>query len=186
MPLFEALEAALGENLPLIAEDLGVITPDVEALRDGLGLPGMAILQFAFEDLVEGFGRSEFLPHNHRKALAVYTGTHDNNTLLGWWATLDPRLQHHARLYLNSDATEINWDFIRAALGSVADLALFPMQDVLGLGSEACMNRPGTSEGNWTWRYTEDQLTAETAERLLELTRLYGRLPYPVQAPSAP
>jgi 4-alpha-glucanotransferase len=180
MALFEALKSALGEELPLIAEDLGVITPDVEALRDGLGLPGMAILQFAFEDTSGGFGRSEFLPHNHRRRLAVYTGTHDNNTLLGWWATLDPTLQHHARRYLNSDAAEIQWDFIRAALASVADLALFPMQDILGLGPEACMNRPGISEGNWVWRYTRDQLDADTPGRLLELTRLYGRLPYPV------
>ena len=180
MALFEALKSALGEDLPLIAEDLGVITPDVEALRDGLGLPGMAILQFAFEDTSGGFGRSEFLPHNHRRRLAVYTGTHDNNTLLGWWATLDPTLQHHARRYLNSDAAEIQWDFIRAALASVADLALFPMQDILGLGPEACMNRPGISEGNWVWRYTPDQLDPDAAGRLLELTRLYGRLPYSV------
>jgi len=180
MDLFEALKSALGEDLPLIAEDLGVITPDVEALRDGLGLPGMAILQFAFEDTSGGFGRSEFLPHNHRRALAVYTGTHDNNTLLGWWATLDPTLQHHARLYLNSNGLELQWDFIRAALASVADLAFFPMQDLLGLGPEACMNRPGTSAGNWVWRYTPDQLDPDAAGRLLELTRLYGRLPYTV------
>jgi 4-alpha-glucanotransferase len=180
MALFEALRAALGEDLPLIAEDLGVITPDVEALRDGLGLPGMAILQFAFEDMAEGFGNSAFLPHNHRRQLAVYTGTHDNNTLLGWWETLDPDLQHHARLYLNSDGSAMQWDFIRAALASVADLAVFPMQDVLGLGPEACMNRPGVSQGNWAWRYTQDQLDPGAAERLLSLTRLYGRLPHPV------
>jgi 4-alpha-glucanotransferase len=178
MALFEALKAALGEDLPLIAEDLGVITPDVEALRDGLELPGMAILQFAFEDTDDGFGSSAFLPHNHRQRLAVYTGTHDNNTVLGWWATLTPALQYHARRYLNSDGAEINWDLIRAALASVADLALYPMQDVLGLGPEASMNRPGVSEGNWTWRYTQDQVAPEIAGRLLELTRLYGRLPY--------
>lgn len=180
MDLFRALKAALGEELPLIAEDLGVITDDVVALRDGLELPGMAILQFAFEDTAGGFGQSDFLPHNHHRRLAVYTGTHDNNTLLGWWAGLDPTLQHHARRYLNSDAAEIQWDFIRATLASVAALAFFPMQDVLGLGPEGCMNRPGNPDGNWVWRFTEDQIDAGTAERLLELTRLYGRLPYPV------
>jgi 4-alpha-glucanotransferase len=179
MALFRALKAALGEDLPLIAEDLGVITEDVVALRDGLGLPGMAILQFAFEDTAGGFGQSDFLPHNHRRALAVYTGTHDNDTLIGWWSGLDPELQHNARRYLNSDGVQIQWDFIRAALASVADLALFPAQDLLGLGSEACMNRPGRPQGNWTWRFTPDQVEPNTAERLLELTRLYGRLPYP-------
>jgi 4-alpha-glucanotransferase len=179
MALFDALRATLGEGLPLIAEDLGVITEDVEALRDGLDLPGMAILQFGFEDTEGGFGRSSFLPHNHRSSLAVYTGTHDNNTLLGWWALRDPATRHNAMLYLNSDGSEIHWDFIRSALGSVAALALFPMQDVLGLGAEACMNRPGTSEGNWLWRYREDMLTDDAAERLRVLSRIYGRLPYP-------
>ncbi|MBN2886225.1 MAG: 4-alpha-glucanotransferase [Chromatiaceae bacterium] len=180
MALFEALRAALGERLPLIAEDLGVITEDVEALRDALDLPGMAILQFGFEDIPEGFGRSHFLPHNHRTKLAVYTGTHDNNTLLGWWAARDEDTRAKACAYLNSKGAEVQWDFIRAALGSVASLALFPLQDVLGLGAEACMNRPGTAEGNWTWRYREEQLTPDTAERLRTLSRLYGRLPYPV------
>ncbi len=178
MDLFRALREALGSDLPLIAEDLGVITPDVEALRDGLGLPGMAILQFGFEDVAGGFGRSEFLPHNHRKNLAVYTGTHDNNTLLGWWADKDDEIRHQARRYLNSDGLAIHWDFIRAALASVASLALFPMQDVLGVGPEACMNRPGTTKANWVWRYREEELGSDTAGRLLELTRLYGRLPY--------
>lgn len=179
MALFDALRATLGEGLPLIAEDLGVITEDVEVLRDGLDLPGMAILQFGFEDTEGGFGRSSFLPHNHRRSLAVYTGTHDNNTLLGWWALRDPATRHNAMLYLNSDGSEIHWDFIRSALGSVAALALFPMQDVLGLGAEACMNRPGTSEGNWLWRYRDDMLTDDAAERLRVLSRIYGRLPYP-------
>ena len=180
MALFDALREALGDGLPLIAEDLGVITEDVEALRDGLGLPGMAILQFGFEDTEGGFGRSAFLPHNHRRDLAVYTGTHDNNTLLGWWARRDAAQQEHARLYLNSNETAIHWDFIRAALGSVAAFAIFPFQDVLGLGSEACMNRPGTAGGNWLWRYRDEMLDEAAAERLRRLSRLYGRLPYPV------
>jgi 4-alpha-glucanotransferase len=179
MALFDALRAALGEGLPLIAEDLGVITEDVEALRDGLDLPGMAILQFGFEDTEGGFGRSSFLPHNHRRSLAVYTGTHDNNTLQGWWSQRDPAIRRSAMLYLNSDGSEIHWDFIRGALGSVAALALFPMQDVLGLGAEACMNRPGTCEGNWLWRYRDEMLTDDAAERLRVLSRIYGRLPYP-------
>ena len=179
MDLFRALRAALGDDLPLIAEDLGVITEDVEALRDELQLPGMAVLQFGFEDLACGFGRSGFLPHHHRKRLAVYTGTHDNNTLLGWWASKDERVRTSACHYLRVDGREINWDFIRTALASVAELVLFPLQDALGLGAEACMNRPGTAEGNWMWRYRVEMLDPEIAARLLELTRLCGRLPYP-------
>ncbi|MBK1721927.1 4-alpha-glucanotransferase [Thiocystis violacea] len=179
MALFEALRAALGDDLPLIAEDLGVITEDVEALRDALKLPGMAVLQFGFEDLEDGFGRSAFLPHNHRQRLAVYTGTHDNNTSLGWWEARQEDLRRNIGLYLNSDTSEIHWDFIRAALGSSAAMALFPMQDLLGLGADACMNRPGTQEGNWVWRYRADMLEESAAERLHAMSRLYGRLPYP-------
>jgi 4-alpha-glucanotransferase len=180
MDLFDALGEALGDDLPLIAEDLGVITHDVEALRDRLGLPGMAILQFGFEETGDGFGGSCFLPHNHRRSLAVYTGTHDNDTLLGWWSLRDSSTRRHTMRYLNSDGSEIHWDFIRGALGSVAALALFPMQDMLGLGAEACMNRPGTSVGNWLWRYRAEMLTDAAAERLRALSRLYGRLPYPI------
>jgi len=181
MDLFNALRASLGQDLPLIAEDLGIITEDVEALRDQLDLPGMAVLQFGFEDLADGCGRSSFLPHNHRRQLAVYTGTHDNNTLLGWWADRDETTRHFSRLYLGADGREANWDFMRSALSSVANLALFPMQDVLGLGAEACMNRPGTEEGNWIWRYREEMLDESMANRLRELCRLYGRWPYPVE-----
>jgi 4-alpha-glucanotransferase len=179
MDLFRALRAELGDDLPLIAEDLGVITPDVELLRDDLELPGMAVLQFGFEDLEGGFGRSAFLPHNHRQRLAVYTGTHDNNTLRGWWADKSESIQRNAQRYLGSAGDEIEWDFIRAALSSVASISIFPMQDVLGLGSDACMNRPGTAEGNWVWRYRADMASEAIAARLLELSRLYGRLPYP-------
>ncbi len=179
MDLFRALETALGPDLPLIAEDLGVITPDVEALREGLRLPGMAVLQFAFEDTSDGFGQSGFLPHNHRRRLVVYTGTHDNNTICGWWSEKDQATQDLVRRYFNTDGTRIHWDFIRAALSSVAALALFPMQDLLGVGAEATMNRPGTPHGNWVWRCQETDLDPESAARLLDLTRLYGRLPYP-------
>lgn len=181
MDLFDVLFRALGERvdagLPLIAEDLGVITDDVIALRDALGLPGMAILQMAFED--ESFGEPRFLPHNHRARMAVYTGTHDNDTLVGWWATLRPELRETALAYLRGDGREINWDFIATALASVADLALFPVQDVLGLGSEARMNRPGSPGGNWAWRLLDGQLTGGVAERLAALSVLYQRTPHP-------
>ena len=178
--LFRALRRVLGDDLPLIAEDLGVITDDVEDLRDDLALPGMAILQFAFESTAGGFGRSPYLPHNHRRRLVVYTGTHDNNTVCGWWAAAGEPLRDHVRRYLNTDGAEVHWDFIRAALSSVAEAAVFPLQDALGLGAEACMNRPGTTEGNWTWRLAEDALTPDLAARLGDLSDLYGRLPYGV------
>jgi 4-alpha-glucanotransferase len=180
MDLFRALRVALGEELPLIAEDLGLITDDVIALRDSLKLPGMAILQFGFEDDSEGFAESSFLPHNHRKRLAVYTGTHDNDTLLGWWESLKPALREKTLRYLRSDGREIQWDFIATALASVADLALFPLQDLLGLGKTARMNLPGSPEGNWLWRCTEDQLVGADTERLAALSALYGRQVNPV------
>ena len=183
LDLFRALRAALGEELPLIAEDLGVITRAVEELRDTLGLPGMAILQFAFESTSKGFGRSQYLPHNHRRRLAVYTGTHDNNTVLGWWEAAEEPLRDHVRRYLDTDGAEVHWDFIRAALASVANAALFPLQDALGLGAEGCMNRPGTPDGNWTWRLVDGTITEGLAARLRELSDLYGRLPYPIQGP---
>jgi len=175
MDLFRALRAALGEELPLIAEDLGLITDDVIALRDGLKLPGMAILQFGFEDDSEGFAESLFLPHNHRKRLAVYTGTHDNDTVLGWWESLTPALRAKTLRYLRSDGREINWEFLTTALASVADMALFPLQDLLGLGKTARMNLPGSAEGNWLWRCTEAQLGSADAERLAAVSALYGR-----------
>jgi len=179
LDLFTALRQELGEDLPLIAEDLGVITEDVEALRDGLELPGMAILQFAFEPTTQGFGQGSYLPHNHRRRLVVYTGTHDNETVAGWWAGLDEPIRDHVRRYLNTDGAEVHWDLIRAALASVADMALFPLQDALGLGADACMNHPGTMRGNWVWRLGGDALTPALAERLRELASLYGRLPHP-------
>ena len=182
MDLFLALRAALGAELPLIAEDLGVITPDVEALRDGLELPGMAVLQFAFEDTSDGFGHCEFLPHNHQRRLGVYTGTHDNTTIRGWWADHDEASRSLVCRYFGTDGAEPHWTFIRAALASVASLALFPMQDLLGAGPEATMNRPGTAEGNWVWRYREQDLDPAAAERLQGLSRLYCRRPYPTGA----
>ncbi len=182
MALFDALKAALGPDLPLIAEDLGVITPDVEALRDGLELPGMAVLQFAFDE-TSGFGHCGFLPHNHQRRLVVYTGTHDNNTVRGWWAEQDAGTHDWVQRYLCTDGEQPHWAFIRAALSSVAAGALFPMQDLLGAGAEATMNRPGTAEGNWVWRYREADLDLASIGRLRDLSRTYGRAPHPVSGP---
>lgn len=170
--LFEAARAALGD-LPIIAEDLGVITPDVEELRDECGFPGMKVLQFAFG----GTSENPYLPHNYERRSVVYTGTHDNDTTAGWWSTLDERTRSHVQLYLGRSGEDISWDFIRVALASVSDTAIVPLQDVLGLGSEARMNLPGRAQGNWSWRYTPDALNPALAERLRLLTELYGRQP---------
>jgi 4-alpha-glucanotransferase len=179
LELFQVLREALGEDLPLMAEDLGVITEDVTELRDLLGLPGMAILQFAFEPPDDCYGVSDYLPHNHRRNLAVYTGTHDNDTVLGWWAQKPELTRSWVRAYLGTDGSEINRDFIRCALASVARYAIFPLQDLLGLGSEASMNRPGRANGNWTWRFRATQLDSALASDLKGLTALYGREPFP-------
>jgi len=180
--LFAALRDALG-RLPVIAEDLGLITPEVHALRDRWGVPGMRVLQFAFgSDDPE----DPFKPHNFPRNCVVYTGTHDNDTTVGWFH--DSSSGDHVRTpeevlrerrlalkYLASDGREIHWDFIRAALASVADTAIYPMQDVLGLGSQARMNVPSKPAGNWRWRLLEDQLTEACGSRLLDMTLLYGR-----------
>jgi len=180
--LFEAVQKALG-TLPIIAEDLGVITPEVDALREQFGFPGMRVLQFTFgsDPKADDYGS-----HNYPRNCVVYTGTHDNNTTIGWFRGEDvkhstqskkerEREKQVALKYLGTDGHEINWDFIRLALMSVADTAIIPMQDVLGLGSEARMNLPGTTEGNWCWRFVPDMLTEEIKARLKELTALYGR-----------
>jgi 4-alpha-glucanotransferase len=179
--LFEALRHALGE-LPIVAENLGVITPEVEALRHRFGFPGMSILQFAFGSDPQG---STFIPHNFVRELAAYTGTHDNDTTVGWWTSgvgdttrsaPDVEAERaYALDYLKSDGREIHWDFIRALIASVADLTIVPLQDVLGLGSEARMNLPGRPGGNWRWRYAPGALTPEITERLRKLTDIYGR-----------
>jgi 4-alpha-glucanotransferase len=170
--LFEAARQALGE-VPIIAEDLGLITPDVVELRDQLGFPGMKVLQFAF-----GVGPDEpYQPHNYLPHCVVYTGTHDNDTTAGWWSTESEQLRHHVRLYLGRDGSNISWDFIRLALASVAETAIIPLQDVLALGSAARMNTPGRASGNWSWRYTPDMLSSSLVEQLRVLTELYGRAP---------
>jgi 4-alpha-glucanotransferase len=169
--LFEAVGEALG-SLPIIAEDLGVITPDVEALRDEFGFPGMKVLQFAFG----GAPVNPYLPHTYERRCVVYTGTHDNDTTLGWWRTINASDREHVQLYLGRSGEDISWDFIRLALASVADTAIMPLQDVLKLGSEARMNTPGRPAGNWGWRYTPEQLDIFAGARLRQLAELYGRL----------
>lgn len=168
--LFEAIHAALGP-LAIIAEDLGKVTPDVEALRSAFAFPGMRILQFAFG----GGSANSFLPHRHRNDTVVYTGTHDNDTTRGWWDTATERERQHVRDYLGVDGHDIHWDLIRAACASVADTAIHPMQDILGLGTEHRMNYPGKSEGYWEWRLDWSEVHPEHANRLAHLCCLYGR-----------
>src|SRR2546427_3676507 len=181
--LFTSIRDALGE-LPIIAEDLGVITPEVEKLRDDFGFPGMRILQFAFSSDT----KNHDLPHNYHPNVVVYTGTHDNDTTVGWFnsvagegSTRDARQIECERefclKYLQTDGQEIHWDFIRALFASVADTAIVPMQDVLGLGTEARMNLPNSTSGNWLWRFRESALTVELAERLKDVGKLFGRTP---------
>jgi 4-alpha-glucanotransferase len=169
--LFKAINKALGP-MPIIAEDLGLITPDVDALRKKFGLPGMRILQFAFA----GDASDRFLPHNHEPDTVVYTGTHDNDTVAGWWASATDKERHSARAYLATDGHDMPWTLIRAAMASVADTAVHPMQDVLALGTEARMNYPGQESGWWQWRFTWAQVQPWHAERLLEMGQLYGRV----------
>jgi len=168
--LFKAIAKALGP-MPIIAEDLGVITPDVEALRKKFHLPGMRILQFAFG----GDASDRFLPHNHEPDTVVYTGTHDNDTVAGWWTTANDHERHFARGYLATDGHDMPWTMIRAAMASVADTAVHPMQDVLALPTECRMNFPGQESGWWTWRFQWSQVHPWHAGRLAELCRLYGR-----------
>jgi 4-alpha-glucanotransferase len=169
--LFSALKAALGD-LPIVAEDLGIITPDVEALRDSFSFPGMKILQFAF-----GSGSDNpYLPHNHVSSSVVYTGTHDNDTTLGWFTSLSAREKKMVLRYLDRAGDGIVWDLIRTALASVADTVIIPLQDVLELSGEFRMNLPGTAGGNWSWRFRKGVLTAKLAKRLLELAGIYGRV----------
>ena len=169
---FEAMEQKLGK-LPLIAEDLGVITPEVEALRDHFDFPGMKILQFAFG----GERNSTFLPHSFNQNCVVYTGTHDNETTVGWYENASPEEQDHVRRYLGISGQDIAWDLIRLALMSVADTAVIPIQDLMRLGTDARMNYPGRVGGYWRWRYTPDMLSHHITSNLRQLTVLYGRAP---------
>jgi len=178
----EAAQDTLGK-LPLVAENLGVITPEVEAIRLQFGFPGMSILQFAFGNDPQG---PDFRPHNYPRERVAYTGTHDCDTTVGWWTSTgrgestrteeDIRKERdYTRRYLNLDGQEIHWAFIRALMSSVADTVVFPLQDVLGLGTEARMNLPGTPSGNWRWRFASRDLTPALSRRLRELTETYER-----------
>ena len=180
--VFEALSKALDKKkgktanaLRIIAEDLGIITPEVRALRESLGLPGMRILQFAFD----GHTDNLYLPHNFESNTVVYTGTHDNDTTVGWWSTLAAHDQDFVRRYLGVSGHEIHWDLIRTASASVARFCIIPMQDVLGLDSSHRMNQPTLAEGAWEWRFHWGQVAAWHAERLAELAHLHGRIPLP-------
>ncbi len=168
--LFQAIADALGD-LPIIAEDLGVITPDVEALRTQFNFPGMRILQFAWA----GDATDRFLPHNHACDTVVYGGTHDNDTTAGWWASATDHERHFVRGYLATDGHDMPWAFIRAACASVADTAVHQMQDVLALPTEHRMNFPGKGEGYWEWRFEWDQVHPWHAQRLADFAKVYGR-----------
>jgi 4-alpha-glucanotransferase len=176
--LFEAVEAQLGPGLPVIAEDLGVITKEVRDLRDGFGFPGMRILQFAFDAAESGVAfdpRNAFLPHNYVESSVVYTGTHDNDTLAGWLAQASGEERGYLHRYLGHDPEDPVWALVLEALKSVAAWAIIPMQDLLGLGTEARMNRPSTLGGNWAWRMAEGDFSDELAARLKSVSGLYAR-----------
>jgi 4-alpha-glucanotransferase len=169
--LFRALQAE-HPQLPVVAEDLGVITPDVEALRCDFGLPGMRVLQFGFD----GSGTNPHLPHNFSTDVVAYAGTHDNDTTLGWYRSLNAQERARVDFYLRCDTAQALESMLRATLGSVARLAILSAQDLLQLGSEARLNTPGTSEGNWRWRLPAGGLTAPLAAQYAALNQAYGRV----------
>lgn len=169
--LFSNLLAHFGE-LPLVAEDLGIITPEVTALREQFALPGMNILQFAFG----GEASNPYLPHQHRLDSVTYTGTHDNDTTLGWYQSLDEPTLAHVHSYLGDSQEPMPWLLIRAVLQSVSALAVIPMQDILALDGQHRMNTPGTTEGNWLWKFDWQMLEEGTCQRMAHLNALYGRV----------
>ncbi len=175
---FNKLRKELG-GLPFFAEDLGVITPDVVALRDGHKIPGMAVLQFAFGDT----GAHAYLPHRLDADCVLYTGTHDNDTTLGWWATLGEKERHAVQALVGPCDDGPNWGLIRLAQSSPANLSVVPLQDVLGLGSEARLNIPSTHAGNYHWRYQAGSLKPELAEKLAALAEVTDRLPDAIETP---
>ena len=170
--LFLRMQEVFGKDLPIWAEDLGIITPRVEKLRDDFNLPGMKVLQFAFGDPKD----NDILPHRFTTENCIcYTGTHDNDTTMGWYQTLKPALQDRVRRYLNTDGNIIHYDMIRAAMGSIARYAIYPIQDLLGFGSDCRMNTPSVAGGNWAFRFRKDHLTPELAANLRKMTELFGR-----------
>lgn len=168
--LFDAIKKEIG-SLPIIAEDLGIITPQVTKLRKSMDLPGMKILQFAFDDNVN----NPYLPHNFEKNCVVYTGTHDNDTSIGWYNCASEKTKDYFRRYMNSDGDAPGWDLIRLAMASTANTAIFPLQDVLELDTTGRMNTPGSKSNNWQWRYTATMLKDEYAQRLCYLSQIFGR-----------
>ena len=170
--LLAEIASEFGE-LPLVAEDLGIITPAVDKLREDFNLPGMKVLQFAFD----GDMGNHHLPHNHSKDMVAYTGTHDNDTTVSWYQSLSDVDRHQVRCYLNCSDEDMPWALVRCAMMSVAQLAILPMQDVLALGAGNRMNTPGTVTGNWSWRFDWSQLSDTLASDLAELTRNYSRFP---------
>ncbi len=170
--LFNAIEKELGKDLPIMAEDLGIITPEVELLRDTLGFPGMKVLQFGFENMKD----DNYIPHFYKTTNCIcYTGTHDNDTTMGWYRTQPEKVKDRIRRYGNTSGDYVSLDFIRICFSSIARYAIFPIQDLLVLGSEARMNTPGVAAANWSFRYTEEDLTPDRAEWLLMTTKLFGR-----------
>jgi 4-alpha-glucanotransferase len=169
---FHTLEHALG-HLPVWAEDLGLVTPQVERLRDTFDFPGMKVLQFAFDD--KG-AENPYLPFNYDSNFVCYTGTHDNDTVVGWWNTLNKQQQQLALEYTGPVlAQDIHWTMVRLAMSSIAGTVVTPLQDLLGLGTEARMNVPGRATGNWSWRYEPSAITKELAHKLKATTTTYGR-----------
>ncbi len=168
--IFEALKQALGE-LPIVAEDLGHITPDVEELRDQFAFPGMNILQFAFAS----DAGNPYLPHNLRQNSVIYTGTHDNDTTVGWYESREEDELENVHAYVGPVDEPFHWALIRMAYRTVSDLAIVPLQDICGLGTEARMNTPGKLGGNWSWRYQEGDLRTEYVEKLKQMALTYGR-----------
>jgi 4-alpha-glucanotransferase len=171
--LFEAFKIALG-GLPIIAEDLGMITPDVVELREKLNLPGMRVLQFAFSE----DENHPFLPHHYAPNSVAYTGTHDNDTCIGWWSSATPGEKDFARKYLGSEGLQIHWDMIRAISNSEANTVIVFMQDVLGLSSDQRMNFPGHPDDNWEWRFSWDQVLPEQTLALAKISAESGRNPH--------
>lgn len=180
MDFLDTVREQLG-SLPIIAEDLGLITPGVIALRDGMGLPGMKILQFAFGG---AGGENSFLPHNYVPNCVVYTGTHDNNTTVGWWSSgeADEQMKAMVAEYIGHPVSEPHWELIRLGMSSVAHTFIIPMQDVWGFGADTRMNTPGRESGNWGWRFSAEWLGSPARERLAHLTGLYARWPQPEES----
>jgi len=167
--MMQLLQQQIG-SLPIVAEDLGLITEEVDQLRKKYNLPGMKVLQFAFSDGAD----NTHLPHNYTHDFVAYTGTHDNNTTNGWLQSIKKGEKLKVQTYIGTEQPDA-WDLIRKAEESVAQLAIIPMQDILGLGAAARMNKPGTTKGNWIWRMDPAMMKKEYGKRLLGLTQLFGR-----------